>query len=48
MAMYCECPICGASLDHGEQCDCEKVPQKETTPPETAKVAMVLPRLRTV
>ena len=48
MAMYCECPVCGASLDPGERCDCETVAQKETTPPETAKVAMVLPRLRTV
>lgn len=59
MAMYCEYPNCGASLDPGERCDCETpqstlptppetVPQKETTPPEMAKVAVVLPRLKTV
>ncbi len=23
MAMYSECPNCGASLDAGEHCDCE-------------------------
>ena len=22
MGMYYECPNCGASLDHGERCDC--------------------------
>lgn len=58
MAMYCECPNCGASLDPGERCDCETPqptlptppetePQKETTPLETAKVAVMLPKLKT-
>ena len=31
MAYYRECPICGASLDPGEKCDCEK----ETKAPNT-------------
>lgn len=26
---YIECPICGASLDPGERCDCEKDAEKE-------------------
>ena len=24
MSKYNTCPICGANLDHGEKCDCEK------------------------
>lgn len=24
MAKYDVCPICGATLDHGETCDCNK------------------------
>lgn len=25
MAMYRECPLCGANLDPGERCDCEEL-----------------------
>lgn len=25
MAMYRECPLCGANLDPGETCDCEEL-----------------------
>lgn len=29
MALYYECPLCGASLDPGERCDCEKTDTKK-------------------
>lgn len=32
---YKECPNCGAHLDHGEHCDCEKG-EKEDERKETA------------
>ena len=25
MRYYWTCPLCGANLDHGEKCDCDKV-----------------------
>ena len=27
MSYYYTCPICGANLDPGEQCDCQEYPQ---------------------
>lgn len=30
---YKECPNCGAHLDHGEHCDCEKEEKKKSAPP---------------
>ena len=27
---YCECPYCGAHLDHGETCDCKQAEAKNT------------------
>lgn len=29
MTLYYECPLCGASLDPGERCDCEKTDTKK-------------------
>lgn len=29
---YVECPLCGASLDPGEKCDCESEPEQSTDP----------------
>lgn len=38
MAMYNTCPVCGANLDPGEKCDCEKekAPPRRATPFERA------------
>ena len=36
MSYYRECPICGAALDPGEQCDCKKEAAPELDPPEAA------------
>lgn len=49
MAMYCECPLCGASLDPGERCDCADQSERheKTTLPETARVVTDLSHLRT-
>lgn len=37
MSKFNVCPICGASLDHGETCDCNGVHNKE----ETQKVCVM-------
>lgn len=29
MSKFDVCPICGATLDHGETCDCEKEEKTE-------------------
>jgi len=32
MSKYNVCPLCGASLDHGEACDCDCAINIEETP----------------
>ncbi len=34
MSYYRECPNCGAHLDPGEACDCEKKPAADTKRPK--------------
>lgn len=36
--MYRKCPYCGASLDPGEQCDCQKEEAAPAIEPEAAMV----------
>ena len=37
MALYKECPNCGASLDPNEKCDCKKENAPEADSPESIK-----------
>lgn len=32
MAMYWTCPLCGANLDPGEQCDCKEKVREDNRP----------------
>lgn len=37
MSYFRACPVCGANLDPGEQCDCIKIPPTEVAVPKAAR-----------